>query len=58
MLELREGPVFTDLADAQQSVAEYVDCYNHGRVHSSLEYQTPYRTHQQLLQPTALNCPA
>ena len=28
------------------------------RLHSSIGYQTPYSTHQQLLQTTALNCPA
>jgi len=58
VLELRERPVFADLADAQTSVAEYVDYYNHERLHSSIEYQMPYPTPQQLLQPNALNCPA
>ena len=58
VLELREWPVFADLADAQASVAEYFDYYNHERLHSSIGYQTPYFTHQQLLQTTALNCPA
>ena len=58
VLELREWPVFADLADAQASVADYFDYYNHERLHSSIGYQTPYRTHQQLLQITALNCPA
>ena len=58
MLELREWPVFADLADAQASVADYVDYYNHDRLHSSTGYQTPYSAHQQLLQTTALNCPA
>ena len=57
MLELRERPVFADLADAQVSVADYFDYYNHERLHSSIDYQTPY-THQQLLQLSALNCPA
>ena len=50
VLEGREWPVFTDLADAQASVAEYFDYYNHERLHSSIGYQTPYHTHQQLLQ--------
>jgi putative transposase len=58
VLELREWPVFADLADAQASVADYFDYYNHERLHSSIGYQTPYHTHQQLLQTTALNCPA
>ena len=58
VLEWREWPVFADLADAQASVADYFDYYNHERLHSSIGYQTPYHTHQQLLQITALNCPA
>ncbi len=58
VLELREWPVFADLADAQQSVAAYFDYYNHNRLHSSIGYQIPYHAHQQLLQTTALNCPA
>jgi len=58
VLELREWPVFVDLADAQASVAEYFDYYNHDRLHSSIGYQIPYHAHQQLLQTTALNCPA
>ena len=28
------------------------------RLHSSIGYQTPYSTYQQLPQTTALNCPA
>ena len=58
VLEVRERPVFADLADAQRSVADYLDYYNHERLHSSIDYQTPYHTHQQLLQLSALNCPA
>jgi putative transposase len=58
VLELRERPVFADLADAQASVADYFDYYNHDRLHSSIDYQTPYHAHQQLLQLSALNCPA
>ena len=58
VLELRERPVFADLADAQTSVADYFDYYNHDRLHSSIDHQTPYHTHQQILQTTALNCPA
>ena len=58
VLELRERPVFTDLADAQVSVAEYFDYYNHQRLHSSIDYQTPYHAHQQFLPLNALNCPA
>ena len=57
-LELREWSVFTDLADAQASIADYFDYYNHDRLHSSIGYQTPYRAHQQVLQTPALNCPA
>jgi putative transposase len=58
VLELREWPVFADLADAQASVATYFDYCNHNRLHSSIGYQMPYYAHQQLLQTTALNCPA
>ena len=58
VLELRERPVFADLADAQASVADYFDYYNHERLHSSIDYQTPYHAHQQLLQLNVLNCPA
>ena len=57
-LERRKWPVFDNLADAQASVADYFDYYNHERQHSSIDYQSPYRIHQQLLQPTAPNCPA
>jgi transposase InsO family protein len=56
VLELREWPVFADLADAQASVADYFDYYNHDRLHSSIGYQIPYHAHHQLLQTTALNC--
>ena len=58
VLEGRERPVFIELADAQASVADYFDYYNHERLHSSIDYQTPHHTHQQLLQSNALNCPA
>ena len=58
MLELREWPVFADLADAQASFADYFDYYNHDRLHASIGYQTPYCAPQQLFQTTALNCPA
>ncbi len=58
VLELREWPVFADLADAQTSVADYFDYYNHEHLHSSIDYQMPYHTHQQLLQLGALKCPA
>ena len=51
VLEVRERPVFADPADAQRSVADYFDYYNHERLHSSIDYQTPYHTHQQILQP-------
>ncbi|WP_369073202.1 integrase core domain-containing protein [Hymenobacter coccineus] len=46
------------MTDAQASVDEYFDYYNHERLHSSLDYQLPYLAHQQLLQLNALNCPA
>ena len=46
-LEARDGPVFADLADAQASVADYVDYYNHERRHSRIGYQKPYPFHQQ-----------
>ena len=38
-LERCEWPVFADLADAQASVADYFDYYNHDRLHSSIGYQ-------------------
>jgi putative transposase len=49
LLELRDWPVFTDLADAQTSVADYFDYYNHKRRHSSIGYLKAYHFHQQLL---------
>lgn len=58
VLELREWSIFADLADAQTSVADYSNYYNHERLHSSIDYQLPYPTHQQLLQLNFLNCPA
>ncbi|RZK29366.1 MAG: hypothetical protein EOO63_09205 [Hymenobacter sp.] len=58
VLEMRERPVFANLANAQASVADYFYYYNHERLHSSIGYQTSYHTHQQLLQLNALNCPA
>ena len=48
-LEARDWPVFSDLADAQASVAEYFDYYSHDRRHSSIGYQKPYQFHQQQL---------
>ena len=57
-LEPRERPVFADLADAQASVADYFDYYNHERLHSGIDCQTPHYTPRQLLQLNALNCPA
>jgi len=58
VLELREWPVFADLADAQASIADYFNYYNHNRLHSSSGYQTPYCAQQQLLQTTVQNCSA
>ncbi|RZK28260.1 MAG: IS3 family transposase [Hymenobacter sp.] len=49
LLEARDWPVFTDLADAQASVADYFDYYNHKRRHSSIGYLKPYLFHQQQL---------
>ncbi|MBT2557946.1 IS3 family transposase [Hymenobacter sp. ISL-91] len=48
-LEARDWPVFADLADAQASVANYFDYYNHDRRHSSIGYFKPYKFHQQQL---------
>ena len=45
-LEARDWPVFTDLADAQASVTDYFDYYNHDRRHSSIGYLKPYQFHQ------------
>ena len=58
VLEVRERSVLADLADAQRSVADYFDYCNHERLHFSIDYQTPWHTHQQLLQFSAPNCPA
>ncbi len=49
LLELRDWPVFVDLADAQASVADYFDYYNYDRRHSSIGYLKPYHFHQQQL---------
>jgi putative transposase len=49
LLELRDWPVFVDLADAQASVADYFDYYNHERRHSSIGYLKPYHFHKQRL---------
>ena len=49
---------FAALADAQASIADYFDYYNHDYLHSGIGYQTSYHAHQQLLQTTALNCSA
>lgn len=40
---------FIDLADAQASVADYVDYYTHKHCHSSIGYLKPYLFHQQQL---------
>ncbi|WP_188563811.1 integrase core domain-containing protein [Hymenobacter frigidus] len=47
VLEARDWPIFSDLADAQASVAEYFDYCNHDRCHSSISHQKPYPFHQQ-----------
>ena len=48
-LEARDWPVFADLTDAQISVVDYFDYYNHDRRHSSIDYLKPYQFHQQQL---------
>ena len=48
-LEARDWPVFADLADAQASVADYFDFYNHERRRSSIGYMKPYQFHQREL---------
>ena len=45
VLELREWPVFTDLADAQASVADYFDYYNHERLHSNINNNKIHNPH-------------
>ncbi len=40
-LEACAWSVFADLADAQTSVADYFDYYNHERRHSSIGYNKP-----------------
>ena len=57
-LEARDWPVFADLADAQASVANYFDYYNHERRHSSIGYQKPYQFHQQQLKNITQFSPA
>ena len=47
MLEAREWPGFSDLADAQASVAEHFDYYNRDRRHFGIGYLKPYQFHQQ-----------
>ena len=49
LLELRDWPVFTDLADAQANVADYFNYYNHERRHFSIGYSKFYLFHQQQL---------
>ena len=49
VLEARDWPVFADLADAQASVADYFDYYNHERRHSGIGYMKPCQFHQQQL---------
>ena len=44
-LEARDWPIFTNLADAQASVANYFNYYNHERRHSSIDYNKPYQSH-------------
>ena len=56
VLELRERLVFTVLADAQVSITDYFDYYNHDRLHASIGYRTLYLTHQILLQTIAPHC--
>lgn len=58
VLEVRERPVLFDLVDAQASVADYIDYYNHERQHSSIDYQAPYHVHKQVIKPSVLDCPA
>ena len=41
VLEVRERPVFADLADAQRSVADHSDYSHHGCLHSRIGYQAP-----------------
>ena len=58
VLEARDWPVFSDLADAQVSVAAYFDYYNHDRRHSIIGHQKPCQFHQQLLNHTTQFSPA
>ena len=44
-LKARDWFVFTDLADAQASVADYFDYCNHERRHSSIGCMKPYQLH-------------
>lgn len=41
VLEVRERPVFADLAKAPASVADHFDYYNHARLPFGIDYQTP-----------------
>ena len=58
MLELRDWPVFADLADAQASVADYFEYYNPKCHHSSIGYLKPYIFHHQQLNNIAPFSPA
>ncbi|HEX8350853.1 MAG TPA: hypothetical protein VF598_12895 [Hymenobacter sp.] len=51
------SPVLVD-ADGTRRPLALFDYYNYKRGHSNIGYQTPYYTHQQNLQISALNCPA
>lgn len=52
--ETHDGPFFTDLTDAQASVADDLDYYDHDRCHPSIGYLKPYQFHQQQLVNTTL----
>lgn len=57
VLEFREHPIFTDLANAPASVADDFGYYNHEQLHSTIDYQMPAHSYKQLLKLSALNRP-
>lgn len=50
--ELIDRRTWSGLIDVMAETAKWVQCYNHSRVHSALEYQTPQQAHEQWRQRT------
>jgi len=43
MTEFVNGEIFETLEELSYKLADYVNWYNNHRIHSSLEYKTPYQ---------------